>query len=142
MQSVVAPRTTVSVERTVLRLLGVDGIRKNDGVPLPNVVVDHVAKHAGLEGGIFRSVAAAMIATDSTAQQVAEAIADGELTLTHPVDESAVRTLGSQLGQKAAQQIAQRRAERDHLLEQHGTGPDPLHYVIVASLYRGELDDV
>ena len=132
-QSVVAPRTTVSVERTVLRLLGVDGIRKSDDVPLPNVVVDHVAKHAGLEGGIFRSLAAAMIATDSTAQQVAEAVAADELTLTHPVNESAVRTLGSQLGQKAAQHIAQRRAERDHLLEQHGTGPDPLHYVIVAS---------
>jgi beta-lysine 5,6-aminomutase alpha subunit len=132
-QTVVAPRTTVSVERTVLRLLGVDGVRKRDDVPLPNVVVDHVAKHAGLEGGIFRSLAAAMLATDSTAQQVAEAVAEDGLTLTHPADESAVRALGTQLGEKAATRIAQRRAERDQLLEEYGTGPDPLHYVIVAS---------
>ena len=39
--------TTVAVERTVCRLLGIDGV--NDvGLPLPNAVVDHLCgTHAG-----------------------------------------------------------------------------------------------
>ncbi len=37
----IAGRTTVSVERSVTRLLGVDGADSLE-VPLPNVLVDHV----------------------------------------------------------------------------------------------------
>ena len=37
----IAGKTTVSVERTVARLLGVDGANELDA-PLPNVLVDHV----------------------------------------------------------------------------------------------------
>ena len=37
----IAHKTTVSVERTVARLLGVDGANELDA-PLPNVLVDHV----------------------------------------------------------------------------------------------------
>ena len=38
----ISSRTTVSVERSVTRLLGVDGADDLE-VPLPNVLVDHVA---------------------------------------------------------------------------------------------------
>ena len=41
----IAGRTTVSVERSVTRLLGVDGADALE-VPLPNVLVDHVARRA------------------------------------------------------------------------------------------------
>ncbi|MEA2335475.1 MAG: beta-lysine 5,6-aminomutase alpha subunit, partial [Solirubrobacteraceae bacterium] len=37
----IAGKTTVSVERTITRLLGVDGANDLDA-PLPNVLVDHV----------------------------------------------------------------------------------------------------
>ena len=40
-QNFVDGYTTVTVERTVCRLLGIDGVDAN-GVPLPNVVVDHL----------------------------------------------------------------------------------------------------
>ena len=42
-----AGRTTVAVERTVARMLGVDGVDPHD-VPLPNALVDHVADFDGL----------------------------------------------------------------------------------------------
>ncbi|GGK06209.1 hypothetical protein GCM10007043_20290 [Calditerricola satsumensis] len=45
-----AQRTTVATERTVLRLMGVDGVNA-DGVPLPNVVVDHVHERGLLGRG-------------------------------------------------------------------------------------------
>ncbi|MBU6261011.1 MAG: D-lysine 5,6-aminomutase subunit alpha, partial [Burkholderiales bacterium] len=41
-----ARKTTTSVERATLRLLGVDGVDENQ-VPLPNRVVDHL-RAAGL----------------------------------------------------------------------------------------------
>src|SRR5277367_3776044 len=43
----IAGHTTVSVERSVVRMLGVDGANDLDA-PLPNVLVDHV--HAGGPG--------------------------------------------------------------------------------------------
>ena len=41
----ISKNTTTSVERTVLRLLGVDGVDQH-GIPLPNVIVEKV-KEAG-----------------------------------------------------------------------------------------------
>ena len=43
----IAGKTTVSVERTITRLLGVDGANELDA-PLPNVLVDHVRDHGEL----------------------------------------------------------------------------------------------
>ena len=40
-QTFVEQYTTVAVERTLCRLMGIDGVDENM-VPLPNVVVDHL----------------------------------------------------------------------------------------------------
>ena len=45
MQDFIEKHTTVSTERTIVRLLGVDGVDDVD-TPLPNVVIDHL-KDAG-----------------------------------------------------------------------------------------------
>ncbi len=47
----ISGRTTVSVERSVTRLLGVDGADELE-VPLPNVLVDHVHERGGLDRGV------------------------------------------------------------------------------------------
>src|SRR5258706_12524499 len=46
------PFTTLSTERTVMRLLGVDGVDEND-IPLPNRVVDSLLP----AGKLFRAAA-------------------------------------------------------------------------------------
>lgn len=51
-QNFVDGYTTVTVERTVCRLLGIDGVDAN-GVPLPNVVVDHLKNNGILGEGIM-----------------------------------------------------------------------------------------
>ncbi|EHO52780.1 hypothetical protein HMPREF9099_01254 [Lachnospiraceae bacterium oral taxon 082 str. F0431] len=43
-QAFIDEHTTVAVERTVCRLLGIDGVNSVE-VPLPNVVVDHMVEH-------------------------------------------------------------------------------------------------
>src|ERR1700682_611577 len=59
----IAGMTTLSVERTVARLFGVDGA--NDlGAPLPNVLVDHVRARGGLGKGIAHWIANGMLQSE------------------------------------------------------------------------------
>src|SRR6478609_9287411 len=76
----IAGKTTVSVERSVTRLLGVDGADDLE-VPLPNVLVDHVHERGGLGRGIAHWLGNAMLAGSQTPQQIAEAVSAGELDL-------------------------------------------------------------
>ena len=58
----IAGSTTVSVERSVTRLLGVDGADELEA-PLPNVLVDHVHDRGGLGRGIAYWLGNAMLQT-------------------------------------------------------------------------------
>ena len=51
--------STVSVERTVLRLLGIDGIDEF-GVPIPNKLVDDVINNGDISLGISYYIASAL----------------------------------------------------------------------------------
>ena len=73
--------TTVAVERTICRLLGIDGVDENQ-VPLPNVVVDALKGAGVLNQGVMFYIGNAMVATGRTPQQIAEAVAGGSLDLT------------------------------------------------------------
>ena len=64
----IAGRTTVSVERSVTRLLGVDGADALE-VPLPNVIVDHV-HHAGNSSRIVDGSALMLIGTEQVGQDL------------------------------------------------------------------------
>ena len=76
----IAGRTTVSVERSVTRLLGVDGANDLEA-PLPNVLVDHVQQGGGLGRGIAHWLGNAMLQTGRSPQQIAEAVDARELDL-------------------------------------------------------------
>ncbi len=69
----IAGRTTVSVERSITRLLGVDGADDLE-VPLPNVLVDHVHDRGGLDRGIAHWLGNAMLQSERSPQQIAEAV--------------------------------------------------------------------
>ena len=73
--------TTVAVERTLARLMGIDGVDESD-VPLPNVVVDAIKDKGVLGEGILFFIANAMIQTGLKPQEIAEKVAKGELDLT------------------------------------------------------------
>ena len=75
-QSFVEAYTTVAVERTLCRLMGIDGVDANQ-VPLPNVVVDHLNEKGVLSDGVLFYIANAMIATGKNPQEIAEAVAEG-----------------------------------------------------------------
>jgi beta-lysine 5,6-aminomutase alpha subunit len=52
--------SSVSIERTVARLMGVDNVDDNDK-PLPNVLVDHLIENNALNQGVAFYLANAMI---------------------------------------------------------------------------------
>jgi beta-lysine 5,6-aminomutase alpha subunit len=127
-------RTTVSVERSVTRLLGVDGANALD-VPLPNVLVDHVHDGGGLGRGIAYWLGAAMLATERSPQQIADAVSAGELDLLalKHVDEQAIRErVIGETGQRL-KEINARFDERRAMRERLGQAPAPLRYVLTAT---------
>ena len=126
--------TTVTVERSVLRLLGVDGVDQN-GVPLPNAVVDQLLAKGRLGRGAIYPLINAMIAHNLTAQETAEAVARGRLDLNAVPnkEEMEVKALAARLAGEACLKIREQRKERERLIHRFGQGPTPYLYLIVAT---------
>ncbi len=133
-QGFVEQYTTVAVERTLCRLIGIDGIDDNR-VPLPNVVVDTL-KDAGVLGeGVLFFIANAMIATGKKPQEIAELVAKGELDLTKVVtrDSKQIADALQPIIDENINKIRARRARREQYLNTIGEGPKPYLYIIVAT---------
>ena len=126
--------TTVAVERTLARLMGIDGVDESD-VPLPNVVVDAIKDKGVLGEGILFFIANAMIQTGLTPQQIAEKVATGELDITKVVtrDQKLIADTLQPVIDESLNRIRTRRARREHYLETIGEGPKPYLYIIVAT---------
>lgn len=128
-----AAYTTTTVERATLRLLGVDGIDESQ-VPLPNRVVSHLHEQGLLGSGAAAVLAGAMAEHGLGAQQVADAVAHGTLTLAAPRDGAAARAAARALAETACAHIAGQRAERDARIGRDGApAHKPWLYLIVAT---------
>jgi beta-lysine 5,6-aminomutase alpha subunit len=131
----IAGKTTVSVERTVARLLGVDGVNGLDA-PLPNVLVDHVADRGELGRGIGYWLGNALLDdADRSPQQIAQDIDSGQLDLCAlpRAQDGAIRARITQECEAAVAKIHGRTRERHELREHLGESPPPLRYVLTAT---------
>jgi len=131
----IADQTTVSVERTVARLLGVDGANELD-VPLPNVLVDHVRERGELGKGIAYWLGNAMLHDEAlTPQLIAETVAAGQLDMCAlpRAQAEAIRERISAECERSLLEIAKRMEERRELRERLGESPPPLRYVLTAT---------
>lgn len=133
-QAFIDVNSTVSVERTVCRLLGVDGVDPYD-VPLPNVVIDALRENGLIEKGCANFFARAFLATRKTAQVIAESVAEDEFDFERlPEYSSEERELiirekaGIGLGK-----IKENRNKRRSYLKNFGDKDGALLYVIVAT---------
>jgi len=130
----IAGHTTVSVERSVTRMLGVDGANDLDA-PLPNVLVDHVHARAGLGRGVAYWLGNAMLRTGRAPQQIAEAVDAGELDLyaLEAGEDAAIRELVMGECARSLKQIRARFEERRAMRERLGGAATPLRYVLTAT---------
>lgn len=133
-QEFIDRHTTVAVERTVCRLLGIDNVDEF-GVPLPNVVVDNIKNGNGLSMGAAKFIGNAMIETGLTAQEVAEKVGKGELDLTKlPMhDDFEIKMVIDKVAKKTVERIRTNRGKREEYLEKFGDKTGPYLYVIVAT---------
>jgi len=119
----IAGKTTVSVERTIARLLGVDGANELD-VPLPNVLVDHVRERGGLDKGIAYWLGNAMLQREELSPaRIAEAVAVGELDLCAlpSATEEAIR---ERISGECERRLLEQRCDTERCLQRNCAGKD------------------
>ena len=133
-QDFVEKYTTVAVERTLCRLMGIDGT-DSSGVPLPNVVVDHLKSKGILQDGVLFYLANAMVEYGLDPQRIAEKIDAGEIDLAsvRPASAADREKVLEPVIKASLERIKARRSRRESYLETLGEGPKPYIYVIVAT---------
>lgn len=133
-QEFIDAHTTVTVERAVCRLLGIDGVNDVD-VPLPNVVVDHLQEKGILTGGAAFYVGNAMAEHHIDPQQVAERVSAGELDLSKvPAhSETEVRQAVAPVVEATLARINRNVGSRNDFLKKFGDKEGPYLYIIVAT---------
>ncbi|MBI3072609.1 MAG: D-lysine 5,6-aminomutase subunit alpha [Deltaproteobacteria bacterium] len=137
-QSFIARHTTVAVERTTLRFLGVDGVDRN-GVPLVNIVVNALAARGMLSGGVARVLAVGKAARHLSVQETAQRIADGDAgpfddaAKSNAPDAAQVREILEAEVASGLDRIHDAQKRRDENRARLGIGKEPLKYVIVAT---------
>jgi beta-lysine 5,6-aminomutase alpha subunit len=133
-QQFIDQHTTTTIERTVCRLFGIDGVNEF-GVPLPNVVVDLLRKENLLGKGAAFFLGNAMIYTKLSPQEIAEKLANDELDLHHIPENDifAIKNVIKSVIDKTLNRILDNKQEREKFLEKFGDKKEPLIYVIVAT---------
>ena len=129
----IAEHSTVAVERSVLRLLGVDGVG-SDEIPVPNLIVDALSADERA-CGVALVFGKGLAETGLDPHALGAAIAAGTHRLhdfAH-VPEAAARGALAPYVDAALARIRSRRAERQERLARLPQLPPPLLYLIVAS---------
>lgn len=135
-QEFILNHTTISLERTVLRLYGVDGTDEA-GIPYPNLVIDSVLPSGQLASGVSNLWGNALIQTGLDSQALAVEVASGRVKLSElpkaPAEQ--VAKVIEELADRALEAIRKQRQRRDELQKKLPMGqPDtPLLYAIVAT---------
>ena len=126
--------TTVAVERTVCRLLGIDGVNDVE-VPLPNVVVDHLCAKDILGDGAALRIGNAMAELGLSPQEIAEGIDRGEIDLAAmPVrSEEEIRAAIAPVVEATLTRIRGNVGKRNEYLKEFGEKQGPYIYLIVAT---------
>ena len=124
----------MAVERTIARLMGVDGVDEIDK-PLPNVLIDAIKEGGGLSKGAAFWIGNAMVNTGKTPQEIAEKVSSGEIEITKlPIaSEDKILEAVYKTAEEMVERIKNNRNRRDEYLRTLGEGKKPYLYVIVAT---------
>ncbi|MEG2027147.1 MAG: lysine 5,6-aminomutase subunit alpha [Clostridia bacterium] len=126
--------STQTVERAVCRLLGIDGVNEV-GVPMPNIVVDHLANNNHLAMGVAYYLGCSLLENGLSPQQTAEAINKGKLDLSRvkPREIGEVRKAIFDIARQTMKRIDANVAKRKEYLTKFGEKDGPYIYLIVAT---------
>ena len=133
-QQFVDDYTTVAVERSLCRLIGIDGVDENH-IPLPNVVVEAIHEAGYLSQGALFLLGNVMIDTGLSPQEIAEKVATDAIDLTAFLSHSPqeVEKALQPFIEKGIERIKNNRTRRQNTIAEIGEGEKPYLYVIVAT---------
>ena len=134
MQKMIDQHTTISVERSILRLLGIDGVNEYQ-VPLVNCLTDHIALSCDISKGVVHYMSYAVHELSLTPQEIALGVSSKSIDLsmyTHleksPYLSDIMPFFNQTLGI-----IDSNRVEREEMIEKSPKKNSPSKYVIVAT---------
>lgn len=133
-QQFIDKHSTVTVERTICRLLGIDGVDTID-IPLANIVVDYVKENGNIQLGVAKYLGNAILHTQLSPQEIAENISRNELDIVKLdwfSDEEITKVLAP-LIDEAITKIKNNREIRENYFKEYGDKDGPLLYLIVAT---------
>ena len=133
-QEFIDRHTTVTVERAIARLLGIDGVNEN-AVPLPNVVVQQLVDRDVLPMGVAWFIGNAMLHTGQQPQEIAERIANEgfDITKLPAKDAFEIEDTIHKIAIQTVERIRNNRGKRNEFLNEYGDKSGPYLYVIVAT---------
>jgi len=131
-QKFIDQHTTTTIERTICRLFGIDGVDEFD-VPLPNIVIDNIKNNIGI--GAALHIGNAILHTNLSPQEIAEKVGRSELNLEDlPLkDITEIKAKVKLIAQEKLSQISKNKGKRNELINKYGDKDGPLIYVIVAT---------
>jgi len=134
--------STVSVERSVLRLFGVDGINR-DKIPLANRLVDIIQQKSCIKSGISRYFTAAMLQSNKNARITAELIEQGKIKFgnLNGFSHEKIKNKETELTNKAIKILDTSRKNKRKKQKKFPKPSYPLRYMIVATgnIYEDRL---
>jgi beta-lysine 5,6-aminomutase alpha subunit len=137
-QNYIDQHSTVSVERTVLRLLGIDGVDHLD-VPLVNRMVDDVLEHGDIKKGISIYIASSLKNYEMTMDEFVKAYKENKVSMIvdNLVSLDDMHQILKPYYDKVFNQITKNKKQREDLIKKYGSPKTEL-YVIVAT---GNIDE-
>lgn len=133
-QKFIDKHTTVTVERTVCRLLGVDGVNEF-GVPYPNILVDHIVNNGKLGIGISNYLASTIKETNLSLEEISKLVGDNKLDITKYslLEQKEVKKILSPFIEESLYKIKENKFKREDYFDKYGEKVGPNLYVIVAT---------
>lgn len=131
----IAGYTTVSVERAVVRLYGVDGVDES-GVPLPNSFVEALKGSNLLARGAAYWLTCGMRQFGICAQELVEAVAAGRIRVENiePIARDEVQRLADESAGEILERMRNRNTRRTQArMQDTARGAAPLLYVLTAT---------
>jgi beta-lysine 5,6-aminomutase alpha subunit len=134
-EELIERHTTVAIERSILRLYGVDGGIEVEEAPQPyaNLTVDRIREQAGLGRGAAIPFFDAVHRSGAPPQDVAEQAATGEIDFRWPADPEPARDAAAAAAEEADRRILARRRARKAMVRRLGDPEKPWIYLIVAT---------
>jgi len=131
----IKPYTTKSIERAILRILGVNGINSK-GIPYVNSIIDKIHKKNLLSKGIIYLISNTLLKFNfESIQKLIEDIDEDKIDITKIEfsDKEEIKKIAKKLIKDGISKIINKKREREDLISKYPLGDKPYLYVIVAT---------